>query len=126
MPTARLPRAPAAPVRPVVCVAWLVSAPAGLTPGRIGRPAGRLMRCMLVGVARSRNALIAGLLAHAARLRFPVLAAITAGLFLVDLLVPDPIPLVDELLLGLAAALFSSWRRRRSPDQPPAPQGPGS
>ena len=55
------------------------------------------------------------LLAFASRLRFPWLFALTAGLFLLDLLVPDAIPLVDELLLGLATLLLGSWRKRRPP-----------
>lgn len=57
------------------------------------------------------------LLTFASRLRFPWLFALTAGLFLLDLLVPDAIPFVDELLLGLATLLLGSWRKRR---QPPA------
>src|SRR5690606_41252204 len=47
-----------------------------------------------------------------ARLRFPVLFAISAVLFLATLVFPDPIPFADELLLGLATALLASWRRR--------------
>ena len=35
----------------------------------------------------------------AARLRFPWLFALTAGLFLLDLVVPDPLPFFDETLL---------------------------
>ena len=57
------------------------------------------------------------LLAFASRLRFPWLFTLTAGLFLLDLIVPDAIPLVDELLLGLATLLLGSWRKSR---QPPA------
>jgi hypothetical protein len=53
------------------------------------------------------------LLAFAARLRFPWLFALTAGLFLLDLVVPDPLPFTDELLLGLLTLLFGAWRRRR-------------
>ena len=55
------------------------------------------------------------LLAFASRLRFPWLFVLTAGLFLLDLIVPDAIPLVDELLLGLATLLLGSWRKRRQP-----------
>lgn len=65
----------------------------------------------------------AALLNYARRLRFPVLLAITAALFLVNLLVPDPLPLVDELLLGLGTLLFASFRKKRSnrdaPDRQP-------
>ena len=47
----------------------------------------------------------------AAGLRFPLLFAVLALVFLVDLLVPDLIPFVDEILLGLATALIGSLRR---------------
>jgi hypothetical protein len=53
------------------------------------------------------------LLVLAARLRFPWLFALTAALFLLDLVVPDPLPFTDELLLGLLALLFGAWRKRR-------------
>lgn len=52
------------------------------------------------------------LLNYARRLRFPVLFGITAVLFVVNLLVPDPLPLLDELLLGLGTLLLASLRRR--------------
>lgn len=55
------------------------------------------------------------LLAFASRLRFPWLFALTAMLFLVDLFVPDVIPVADELFLGLATLLLGSWRKRRQP-----------
>jgi hypothetical protein len=57
------------------------------------------------------------LLAFASRLRFPWLFALTAVLFLADLVVPDAIPLADEVLLGLATLLFGSWRKRRQPPE---------
>jgi len=60
-----------------------------------------------------RMPLIAGFLAWAGRLRYPQLLALTGVLFLIDLMVPDPIPFADELLLGLATLLFGSWRKRR-------------
>jgi Family of unknown function (DUF6116) len=44
------------------------------------------------------------------RLKFPQLLAVTAGLFLLDLVIPDLIPFADEILLGLATALFALWR----------------
>ncbi len=49
----------------------------------------------------------------ARRLRFPWLFALTALLFGVDLVVPDALPLVDELLLGLTTLLLGSWRERK-------------
>jgi len=40
---------------------------------------------------------------------------LTAGLFLLDLVIPDVIPMADELLLGLAATFLASWRKRAGP-----------
>ena len=44
-------------------------------------------------------------------LRFPWLLALTAFIFSVDLLVPDPIPFVDEILLGLVTALLATRKK---------------
>jgi len=60
-----------------------------------------------------RAPLIAAILNWAGRLRFPQLLALTAGLFVLDLIVPDPIPLADELLLGLATLLLANLRKGR-------------
>ena len=71
---------------------------------------------------------------YLARLRFPVLFGITVVVFLADLVVPDAIPLVDELLLAFASAALGSLRKRVSDaDQPggghpggePSPTGSG-
>jgi hypothetical protein len=51
----------------------------------------------------------------ASRLRFPRLFGITLAILIVDLLVPDLIPFVDEILLALVTALLGSWKRRRTP-----------
>jgi len=53
------------------------------------------------------------------RLRFPQLFVILAGLLVLDLLVPDPIPLVDELTLAVLTFLIGSWRTRHAPQPPP-------
>jgi Family of unknown function (DUF6116) len=62
-----------------------------------------------------RAPLVGWFVARLARLRFPALFLIAAGLFLLDLVVPDMIPFADEVLLGLATALLASWRRRHVP-----------
>jgi hypothetical protein len=62
---------------------------------------------------RPAHAVTAGLVGFASRLRFPVLFFLTAALFLVDLVLLDAIPFADELLLGLGAVLFGSWKQRR-------------
>jgi hypothetical protein len=55
------------------------------------------------------------------RLKFPQLLTITAILFVVDLIVPDLVPFADEILLGLATALFALWRE---PVPPPPYEKP--
>jgi hypothetical protein len=51
------------------------------------------------------------LLRYATGLRFPRLLAVTAGIWVLDLLVPDALPLVDEILLGLTSLMLASLRR---------------
>jgi hypothetical protein len=46
-------------------------------------------------------------------LRFPTLFALVATLFVVDLLVPDLIPFVDEVMLALGTLLVAAFRKRR-------------
>ena len=46
-------------------------------------------------------------------LRFPTLFALFALLTLLDLILPDPLPLVDELGLALLTLLLALWRERR-------------
>jgi hypothetical protein len=52
------------------------------------------------------------LMRFAAGLRFPKLLAVTAALFVLDLLVPDMIPFADEILLGLLSLLLASLKKR--------------
>lgn len=40
------------------------------------------------------------------KLRFPTLFLVTAALFVIDLFVPDFVPMADEILLGLATVLL--------------------
>jgi hypothetical protein len=56
-------------------------------------------------------------LRYAARLRFPTLFLLTAVLFTVNLFVPDTIPFVDEILLGLVTILLGSLRQKRPADE---------
>jgi hypothetical protein len=59
-----------------------------------------------------RRMAIAVLGRYGARLRFPHLLLLTGALFVVDFFVPDAIPFMDEVFLGLMALLFGVWRRR--------------
>ena len=47
------------------------------------------------------------------RLRFPHLFLLVLALFGITMAVPDPLPFVDEVLLGAMTVLFGLWRRRR-------------
>jgi hypothetical protein len=49
----------------------------------------------------------------AAGLRFPTLFGLVAALFVIDLVVPDLVPFMDEILLALATLLLGSLRKRR-------------
>jgi len=52
----------------------------------------------------------------AGRLRFPVLFFVTAAVFVADLVFPDMVPFVDEILLGLATVLLGAWKNRDGGD----------
>lgn len=58
------------------------------------------------------NPLTRPLLRWAEGLRFPRLAMVTAGLFIADVLLPDFIPFIDEILLGLGTLLLANIKRR--------------
>ena len=70
--------------------------------------------------ANTASALRRSAAARGSRLRFPTLFALIGLLFLVDLLVPDFIPFVDEIILGLLTVVLGSWRekRREAPAEP--------
>ena len=67
-----------------------------------------------------RRTLASAVAAFASRLRFPTLFALAVILFAFDLVLPDALPFVDELLLGLAALALARWRR---PEDPAIPSG---
>ncbi len=54
-----------------------------------------------------------GLLGWLSRLRSWQLFVVAVVLFIVDLLVPDPIPFIDEIMLGLTTLIMARWKRRR-------------
>lgn len=59
------------------------------------------------------NPLLAPVMRWLGRLSYPRLFVVAAGLFVVDLIVPDMIPLADELLLGLSTLLLANWKNRK-------------
>lgn len=53
-----------------------------------------------------------GVMGYASRLRFPKLFALTAVLFFINLVIPDPVLFLDEIVMGLVVLLLGSLRQR--------------
>lgn len=70
------------------------------------------------------NPILLPFMAWARKLRYPTLFKITAALFMVTLVLPDPIPFIDEILFGLGTLLLANWKRRKEPviDPPALPR----
>ncbi|MBW2234702.1 MAG: hypothetical protein JRG85_04790 [Deltaproteobacteria bacterium] len=66
-------------------------------------------------------------LRYLSKLRFPTLFALAAALLAVNLVFPDPVPMLDELLLATLTVALGVWRKRgqADPDEPTpaAPEG---
>ncbi|MCP4006040.1 MAG: hypothetical protein GY725_17780 [bacterium] len=57
---------------------------------------------------------------YAQGLRFPTLFLLTGSIFLLDLVIPDMIPMGDEILLGLGTMMLASMKKPpASPDEEP-------
>lgn len=67
-----------------------------------------------------KNVMLALIGKKARQLRHPTLFFMTAGLFLLDLFIPDIIPLVDELLLGLATIWLGNIFKKKPSKKPKA------
>ena len=84
--------------------------------------AGRLS-VIMTSMSSSPRGLIPSLIgSFAAKLRFPQLFMFTAALFFLDMLIPDLIPFIDEVLLGLVTLLLGMWKKQ-SAQVEPTPQG---
>lgn len=60
------------------------------------------------------NPLLLPLLSWARRLRHPTLFKLTALAFAISVLWPfDPIPFIDEIVLGLGTLLLANWKQAR-------------
>ncbi len=57
-------------------------------------------------------------------LRFPGLFALLATVFVLDLLIPDLVPFVDEIILAILTAIFALWKDRRTTVATTATVGP--
>ncbi len=56
-------------------------------------------------------------LKNANQLKFRNLFFLVTCLFLIDLLVPDFIPFIDEIILGLMAIILANWKKERHQDK---------
>lgn len=65
------------------------------------------------------NPMLLPLLTWARKLRYPTLFKLTALVFAVNLFVPDMIPFVDEILLGLGTLLLANLKDRNTPAKEP-------
>jgi hypothetical protein len=61
--------------------------------------------------------LVERFLKNADQLRFRNLFFMVIGLFFVDLLLPDFIPFIDEIILGLLAIILANWKKERNQDK---------
>ena len=67
-----------------------------------------------------RAAIPGALLRWGGRLRFPYLFLVTAVVFVLDLLIPDAIPLADEIIIGLVTMLLANLKKTPLPPEEPA------
>lgn len=56
------------------------------------------------------------------RRRFPTLLLILAALLGANLVVPDPLPFVDELIMLVATVIVGAFRERRKRHKEPEPE----
>jgi len=61
-----------------------------------------------------QTSIIGMILAYADKLRFRNLFLLTLGLFVADLVVPDMIPMIDEIILALLTLLFANWKKEKT------------
>lgn len=57
-------------------------------------------------MTQTDGTLTAAVKAHTGKMRFPKLFFLILVLFLLDLLLPDIVPFIDEILLGLLAVML--------------------
>ncbi|MCH8163015.1 MAG: hypothetical protein IIA99_02825 [Proteobacteria bacterium] len=62
------------------------------------------------------TSIIETFLKNANQLKFKNIFFLVVGLFIIDLLVPDFIPYIDEIILGLLAIILANWKKERKQD----------
>jgi len=64
-------------------------------------------------MAQSTRVSVASRLLERFNLRFPTLFLILGLLTLIDFLIPDFIPYIDEIALAILTVLFGMWKNRK-------------
>jgi hypothetical protein len=72
----------------------------------------------------TRGGVVGLIIGWASRLRFPYLFFLTAILFVLDLFIPDVVPMADELILGLATVLLVSLKKKPEKEATPPDREP--
>ncbi len=62
-------------------------------------------------------ALIELFLAYANQLKYKKLFLLILSLFVIDLLVPDMVPMIDEIILGLLAIILANWKKDKAQEK---------
>lgn len=75
-----------------------------------------------MGMNDRPRSLIGRLQRYAGELKSSTLLLLVASLFAIDLVIVDPLPFVDEIVLGLMTVLLARWKNRaKAPPPPPKP-----
>lgn len=64
-----------------------------------------------------RNSLPVAMMRWGNRLRFPYVFLLTAVVFVANLLIPDVIPMVDEILIGLVTIALAKLKKPPAQEQ---------
>jgi hypothetical protein len=65
----------------------------------------------------ARGGLVGIVMRWASGLRFPFVFFLMAILFVLNLFIPDVIPFVDEIIMGLLAVLLANLRKKPEPQR---------
>jgi len=57
------------------------------------------------------------------RFKSSTLLVLVGSLFVLDVFIPDPLPFIDEIILGILTILIARWQSRRT-EPAPAPKPP--
>lgn len=65
-------------------------------------------------MANTPSSIVLVLQRFVGRLKSSQLLLLVGSLFVLDLMIPDPFPFIDEIILGVLTVLIARWQSRRS------------